>query len=148
MRRRVQPGEGAHRLTRKLLASLSVSVDAARSLQHNDGTQPPKAVSEADRKFFFDAMAAVSVDPVKRMRSITAEVASNPQASLNDEDLDARVALFGAFPAVGVMQPCPRRTRRWSKDQTSSRTLSHPFVCFLHTQRGAARPRGGPRRRL
>ena len=62
-------------------------------------------MSEADRKFFFDAMAAVSVDPVKRMRAIAAEVASNPQASLSDEDLDARVALFGAFSAAGVMQP-------------------------------------------
>ena len=129
------PG-GAHRLTRKRLVSTSVT----RSLQHNDGTAPPKAVSEADRKFFFDAMAAVTADPVKRLRAIAAEVASNPQASLSDEDLDARVALFGASRVAGFMQPCAWRVLlRKAKRSKRSDTLLTPSSCVSpEPHRGAA----------
>lgn len=41
------------------------------SLAHSDGTQPPRNLSEEDRRWFMEAMQAQSVDVVKRMKEIT-----------------------------------------------------------------------------
>ncbi|KAM0953350.1 putative armadillo-like helical, nucleotide exchange factor Fes1, TOG domain-containing protein [Dioscorea sansibarensis] len=41
------------------------------SLSHSDGTNPPRNLSEEDRKWFMEAMQAQSVDVVKRMKEIT-----------------------------------------------------------------------------
>ncbi|KAH7656982.1 hsp70-interacting protein [Dioscorea alata] len=41
------------------------------SLAHSDGTNPPRNLSEEDRKWFMEAMQAQSVDVVKRMKEIT-----------------------------------------------------------------------------
>lgn len=41
------------------------------SLAHSDGTQPPRNLSEEDRRWFMEAMQANTVDVVKRMKEIT-----------------------------------------------------------------------------
>ena len=74
-----------------------------RSLQHNDGTGAPKPVSEEDRKWFFEAMAAATVDPVARMKAIVAEVASTPTASLSTEQLEKRETMLGACVARSTL---------------------------------------------
>jgi len=74
-----------------------------RSLQHNDGTGAPKPVSEEDRKWFFEAMAAATVDPVARMKAIVAEVASTPTASLSTEQLEQRETMLGACVARSTL---------------------------------------------
>ncbi|KAM3325498.1 hypothetical protein P3S67_000623 [Capsicum chacoense] len=41
------------------------------SLSHADGTNPPRNLSEEDRKWFMEAMQAQTVDVIKRMKEIT-----------------------------------------------------------------------------
>ncbi|KAJ0987800.1 hypothetical protein J5N97_006156 [Dioscorea zingiberensis] len=41
------------------------------SLAHSDGTNPPRNLSEEDRRWFMEAMQAQTVDVVKRMKEIT-----------------------------------------------------------------------------
>ncbi|KAG6697411.1 hypothetical protein I3842_09G197200 [Carya illinoinensis] len=41
------------------------------SLAHADGTQPPRNLSEEDRRWFMEAMQSQTVDVVKRMKEIT-----------------------------------------------------------------------------
>ncbi|GAA0162727.1 hypothetical protein LIER_18757 [Lithospermum erythrorhizon] len=41
------------------------------SLSHADGTTPPRALSEEDRRWFMEAMQSQTVDVVKRMKEIT-----------------------------------------------------------------------------
>ncbi|KAL5208920.1 hypothetical protein ABZP36_004543 [Zizania latifolia] len=41
------------------------------SIAHGDGTNPPRALSEEDRKWFMEAMQENTIDVVKRMKEIT-----------------------------------------------------------------------------
>ncbi|KAJ1292940.1 hypothetical protein BS78_01G029300 [Paspalum vaginatum] len=54
------------------------------SLAHGDGTNPPRALSEEDRKWFMEAMQANTVDVVKRMKEIT-QVMKTPEDVLHSQ---------------------------------------------------------------
>ncbi|CAN6280767.1 unnamed protein product [Urochloa humidicola] len=54
------------------------------SLAHGDGTNPPRALSEEDRKWFMEAMQANTVDVVKRMKEIT-QVMRTPEDVLESQ---------------------------------------------------------------
>nr|CAB3497647.1 unnamed protein product [Digitaria exilis] len=54
------------------------------SLAHGDGTNPPRALSEEDRKWFMEAMQANTIDVVKRMKEIT-QVMKTPEDVLESQ---------------------------------------------------------------
>ncbi|KAL6638163.1 hypothetical protein ACP70R_025735 [Stipagrostis hirtigluma subsp. patula] len=54
------------------------------SLAHADGTKPPRALSEEDKKWFMEAMQANSIDVVKRMKEIT-QVMKTPEDVLQSQ---------------------------------------------------------------
>ncbi|CAN6302974.1 unnamed protein product [Urochloa humidicola] len=54
------------------------------SLAHGDSTNPPRALSEEDRKWFMEAMQANTVDVVKRMKEIT-QVMRTPEDVLESQ---------------------------------------------------------------
>ncbi|AQK61886.1 uncharacterized protein [Zea mays] len=54
------------------------------SIAHGDGTNPPRALSEEDRKWFMEAMQANTIDVVKRMKEIT-RVMRTPQDVLQSQ---------------------------------------------------------------
>ncbi|CAN6297230.1 unnamed protein product [Urochloa humidicola] len=54
------------------------------SLAHSDSTNPPRALSEEDRKWFMEAMQANTVDVVKRMKEIT-QVMRTPEDVLESQ---------------------------------------------------------------
>ncbi|CAN4116060.1 unnamed protein product [Withania somnifera] len=54
------------------------------SLSHADGTNPPRNLSEEDRKWFMEAMQAQTVDVVKRMKEITL-VMQTPEVVLESQ---------------------------------------------------------------
>lgn len=91
------------------------------SLTHSDGTRPSKPISDEDKRFFFDALASVSVDPVARMRDISSSLATLPgggAAQLTQPALDATLLQLEElqdhaedidaacdFPKVGGLPP-------------------------------------------
>lgn len=91
------------------------------SLTHSDGTRPSKPISDEDKRFFFDALASVSVDPVARMRDISSSLATLPgggAAQLTQPALDATLSQLEElqdhaedidaacdFPKVGGLPP-------------------------------------------
>ncbi|GJN22838.1 hypothetical protein PR202_gb10438 [Eleusine coracana subsp. coracana] len=54
------------------------------SLAHGDGTNPPRALSEEDRKWFMEAMQENTIDVVKRMKEIT-QVMKTPEDVLQSQ---------------------------------------------------------------
>ncbi|KAF3449161.1 hypothetical protein FNV43_RR09889 [Rhamnella rubrinervis] len=58
------------------------------SLAHSDGTQPPRNLSEEDRRWFMEAMQAQSVDVVRRMKEITL-VMQTPEEVLEAQGVSA-----------------------------------------------------------
>lgn len=54
------------------------------SLSHSDGTQPPRQLSEEDRKWFMEAMQSQTIDVVKRMKEIT-QVMQTPEEVLDSQ---------------------------------------------------------------
>ncbi|KMT11049.1 hypothetical protein BVRB_5g111390 [Beta vulgaris subsp. vulgaris] len=54
------------------------------SLSHSDGTQPPRHLSDEDRKWFMEALQSQTIDVVKRMKDITL-VMQTPEEVLDSQ---------------------------------------------------------------